>query len=257
MSYPSPTDVGFTNRISLSEYPNLYRRAFGIGFNPDIDILTVPEDCWGGDGLFNWPAVATQMQIRSTDVNDTAAGTGMRTLTIAALDASYNEVTINITLNGTTAVQLPSLILRQNGIRGLTAGSVGTNVGTIILEDTVGVVPRGTILAGSGVANQAPYTVPAGFTLIVPQLFLNVGSPGGTVNQFAQMRTWFRASTANACAIQPLIIGTTNGSPYPHMSDPPIVVAEKTDFSLRMTVASDNNTTVTAAWNGFLRKNPT
>lgn len=244
-------------KISAGSQASAYRRAFGIGFNPDIDIAGTPEDCWGGDGLFNWPAVATQMQIRSTDINDTAAGTGMRTLTIAALDASYNEVTINITLNGTTAVQLPSLILRSNGIRGLTAGSVGANVGQIILEDTVGVVLRGTILAGSGVANQAPYTVPAGYTLFVPQLFLNVGSPAGTVNQFAQMRTWFKASTANACAIQPLIIGTTNGQPYPHFADPPITALEKTDFSLRITVVSDNNTIVTAAWNGYLKKNPT
>src|SRR5262249_32571828 len=138
-------------------------------------------------------------------------------------------------------------ILRSNGLRGVTAGSAGTNLGDIILEAVGGGTIYGIILAGNGVANQAPYTVPAGFSLEVPQLFLNVNSTAGTVNQFAQMRTWFRffRATNDSCAIQPLPIGTTNGSPYPHLSDPPINLAEKTDFSLRITVVSDNNTVVT------------
>lgn len=254
MDYQLPT-IDFTTAVALGLLAPNYVRAFGIGYNPDIDILGVPEDCWGGDGLFNWPVAATAMQVRSTDINDNAAGTGMRTLTISALDANYNAAPVTITLNGTTPVPLPASILRSNGLRGLTAGSVGVNVGQIILETAGGGTMYGTILPGIGVANQAPYTVPAGFTLVVPQLLLDINSPGGTANQFASMRTWFRFFGANPCIVQPLPIGTTNIEPYPHQSAPAFTAPEKTDFALRVVVVSDNNTVVTAAWNGFLRKN--
>lgn len=241
-------------------------RAFAIGYNPDIDIATTPEDCWGGSGLFNFPAPGgVAMQIRSTDANDTAAGTGMRTVSLSLLDPNYVAMTgvSAIPLNGTTPVLISgfnaALIQASNGLRGITAGSAGTNIGQIILEavGAPGGTLYGTILPGIGVANQAPFTVPAGQTLFIPQLLLNVNSPSGLVNFFAQMRTKFKFFTVggDGCVIQPLVLGNTNGSPYNHISKPPIVVPEKTQFSLPVTVVSDNNTVVTAGWNGWMRSN--
>lgn len=265
MTWPIPLAPDFGTLISTGQELPGYQRAFAIGYNPDIDIATTPEDCWGGSGLFNFPvAGGVAMQIRSDNAADTAAGTGMRTVNLTLLDPSFNAMTgvSAVPLNGITPVLIsgfnPALIQASNGIRGVTAGSVGTNVGTIFLESIGGAIVYGVILPGIGVANQAPYVVPAGFTLLIPQLLLNVNSPSGTINFFAQMRTKFRffSATNDSCVIQPLVIGNTNGSPYAHMSDPPIVVPEKAQFSLPVTVVSDNNTVVTAAWNGLLRKNP-
>lgn len=100
---------------------------------------------------------------------------------------------------------------------------------------------------------QAPYTVPAGFTLAVPWILLAVDGPYGSVGKFASISTYFKSPTE--VAIQPLQLGNTNGQPYNHFSDPPLIVTERTDFALRINTASDNNTTVTAGWNGILRAN--
>lgn len=249
-----PYQLPFLTAVSLG-LVNGYTRASAIGYNPDIDTAAVPEDCWGGDGLFPWFASATQCQIRSTSALDTfSGGTGLQTLVVNALDTNLTQAPVTLQMNGTTAVQLPATIGASNGLTGMLAGSLGTNAGDIILEDTVGGQMRGIILAGQGISGQAPYTVPAGFTLIVPQMFLDLNSPGGAVNQFAQMRTFFKGPN-NACARRPLIIGTTNSGPYPHQIDPPIVLPEKFRMSQQVTVVSDNNTIVTVGWNGALRQN--
>jgi hypothetical protein len=105
----------------------------------------VPEDAWEQGGLFNWITTPVQCQIRSTSVNDTAAGTGCRmaglslldsTLAPAAFDSRGGPGTTLIAMNGTTPVQLPFLIGGSNGLAGMTAGTLETNDGDIILEDT-------------------------------------------------------------------------------------------------------------------------
>lgn len=239
--------------ISMSMIPDALR-AVGIGFNPDIDTTSVPEDCWGFSGLYPWLTNPTMLQVRSTSTADSAGGTGMRTVSIPVLDTNYASAPVVITLNGTTPVPLPAAVLRINPPRGLTAGSAGTNVGDIMIEDVSGGTLRSIILAGYGVATQAPYTVPAGLTLFIPQLLLNINSPTGGVGKFVQMRTYFKGPN-DACAITPLPLGTTNAGPHNHISKPPIRVAEKTDFSLIVSVTSDNNCVVTAGWNGYTRTN--
>jgi len=232
--------------------PN-YARAFAIGFNPDVDTATTPEDAWGGPGLYPWLTGLTSLEIVSTSALDTSGGTGARTVSVATLVGDYVSTPQTIALNGLTPVPLPIQAIRSNGARCLTAGSGGTNVGDIILRDAGGGATRGIILAGHGVMRQAPYTVPAGFTLAIPWIALAVDSPTGATGKFASISTWFRFF--NAAEIQPLQIGNTNSTPYNHFSDPPIIVPEKSDFALRINTASDNNSIVTAGWNGILRAN--
>lgn len=268
MDYQLPI-IDFGTAVSFGMLSPNYSRALGIGYNPSVDILGTPADCWGGVGLFNYPPLGgVAMQVRSTSPNDIVGGTGLRTLALTSLNPSYNAISGlgAIPMNGTTPVLLSSvtaaaaLIQANNGMRGITAGSLGTNDGDIILEaaGAPGGTMYGIIKARVGTANQAPYVVPAGFTLAVPSLFFNVNSPGGGNTKFAQVRTWFRFFTGNddGCAIQPLVVGTNNGNPYLHRADDaPIMLPEKTQFSLRVSIVSDNATAVTAAWNGFLRKN--
>lgn len=242
----------FWTSVTLGLVPGV-TRASGIGVNPDIDPGSTPEDAWGGSGLYPWLSAATSLEAVSTSASDSAAGTGARTVTFLTLDANFNSVPQTVTMSGLTPVPLPTQVIRNNGGRVMLCGSVGTNVGDIILRDAGGGNVRGIILAGIGVMRQAPYTVPAGFTLLVRQLLLAVDSAVGTVSQFASMSTWFKGQATGS--IEPLLIGNTSGSPYPHFAEPPIMVAEKTDFALRINRVSDNNTIVTAGWNGALRKN--
>lgn len=250
--YPNTLNPDFNSSVSFGLVPR-YTRAFGIGYNPDVDTGTTPEDAWGTNGLYPWLPTLTNLEVVSTSALDTSAGTGARTVTVATLVGDYVSSPQVITLNGLTAVPIPTQAIRINGARCLTAGSVGTNVGDIIIRDAGGGTVRGIILAGFGTARQAPYTVPAGFTLAVSYILLSVDSPSGSVGKFASVSTYFKSPTG--AAIQPLQIGNTNGQPYNHYSDPPLIVTERTDFALRINTASDNNTTVTAGWNGILRSN--
>lgn len=255
MTFPSEYGPYFGDAVSLGLVPR-FTRASGIGYNPDVDTATTPEDAWGAPGPYPWLPGLTSLEILSSGAgaaNDTAAGTGARTVTLTPLDGSYNAAPVTLTMNGTTPVPLPAQALRMNGIRVATAGSGGTNAGDIIVRDAGGGTIRGIILAGVGVARQAPFTVPAGFTLAIRQLVLVVDSPAGSVGQFATISTYFKAPTG--AAFMPLVLGNTSGQPYAHSADPPIIAAEKTDFSLLITKATDNNTIVTAGWNGILRAN--
>lgn len=230
-----------------------YSRAFGLGYAPDVDTATVPQDAWGGIGLFNWMTGATSLEAVSTSASDSAAGTGARTVTFSTLTGDYVSTPQTITLNGLTPVAIPIQAIANNGGRVLTAGSGETNVGDIILRDAGGGTIRGIILAGKGVMRQASYTVPAGKTLIISQLVIAVDSPTGAVGKFAGVETYFKSPTG--ASVQPLYLANTNGTPYPHFSDPPIMVLERNRFSLRIVKVSDNNTIVSAGWNGVLKDN--
>ena len=250
--FPSLQAPDFNMAVSLGLVPR-YIRAFGIGYNPDIDTGTTPEDAWGGSGLYPWLPALTSLEVVSTSALDTSAGTGARTVTVTTIVGDYVSSPQVITLNGLTAVPIPIQAIRINGGRCLTAGSVGTNVGDIIIRDAGGGTVRGIMLAGFGTMRQASYTVPTGFTLAVGYILLAVDSPSGSVGKFASISTYFKSPTG--AAIQPLQLGNTNGQPYNHFSDPPLIVTERTDFALRINNASDNNTIVTAGWNGILKAN--
>lgn len=255
MTFPSELLPSFGDAVSYGLVPR-FTRASGLGYNPDVDTATTPEDAWGSSGIYPWLPGLTSLEILSSGAaaaNDTAAGTGARTVSVTTLDANYNVVTMTMTLNGATPVALPAQVLRINAIRVLTAGSGNSNAADIIVRDAGAGTTRGIILTGIGVARQAPFTVPAGFTLAIRQIVLVVDSPAGAVGQFATIATYFKTPTG--AAIQPLVLGNTSGQPYAHIADPPIMAFEKTDFSLIITKATDNNTIVTAGWNGFLRAN--
>lgn len=243
----------YMERVSLGLVPGTVR-AFGLGYAPDVDTATVPQDAWGQIGLFNWMTGLTSLEVVSTSASDTAAGTGARTVTFNTLVGDFQQQSQVITLNGLTPVPIPTQAIANNGGRVLTAGSAENNVGDIILRDAGGGTVRGIILAGKGTMRQAPYTVPAGKTLLIPSIFLGVDSPTGAVGKFAAIETYFKSPTG--AAILPLYLGNTNSVGYNHISEPPIVVTERNRFALRIVKVSDNNTIVSALWNGILRDNP-
>ena len=61
-----------------------------FGYNPSIG--TSDETIWSEGGLYAYPASATVMTVSSSSTDDTAAGTGARTVEVFGLDADYNEI---------------------------------------------------------------------------------------------------------------------------------------------------------------------
>ena len=79
-----------------------------------------------------FPASSAIMTIASTDANDTAAGTGLRTILIGYLDDTFAEKLEVVTLNGLTKVATSSMF-RIQFLVGLTAGSSNFNLGNIYI----------------------------------------------------------------------------------------------------------------------------
>lgn len=124
-----------------------------FGRNPDVD-AAAPEDIWFNGGTWVAPTAARIHAIVSTSVNDTAAGTGARTVTLYGLNASYVEQSETVTLNGTTAVNTVNSYVMIDRAIVATAGSGGTNAGTITATAAV----DGTITWFMVAGNPAGYT---------------------------------------------------------------------------------------------------
>lgn len=137
-------------------------------YNPSVG--TSEESIWNESGaIVSYPASATTMTVSSSSANDTAAGTGARTVTVQGLDTNYNVQSETITLNGQSAVTTVNSYLRMNILTVITAGSGGKNAGTIYIG--TGSVSTGkpatvysSIAAGFNRSQQGFYTIPVGMT---------------------------------------------------------------------------------------------
>lgn len=221
-----------------------------LGNNPDID-TGAAEDVWPGGGFLSWLSVATAQEIVSGSANDAAAGTGARTVLVSGLDGSFIEQSEIATMNGTTAAALTKTYLRINNALVLSAGSGETNDAAITIRDAGGGATRAIIPAGAGISKQSNYTVPAGHSLIVREVFGCINRTGGGVVRYATIATMIRTSTG--VRRLPLEFSISSSSPYRHPAEIPL--PEKTDFMLRSTNVTVDNTDLTAAWIGVLRKN--
>lgn len=143
---------------------------FKFGFNPDVDDAL--ETVWAEGGLYSYLSAATILKVSSSSTDDTAAGTGARTVEIFGLDGNYNEISETVTLNGQTAVNTTNSYLRIN--RGVvrSAGSGGQNAGVIYAG--TGTVTSGvpankylSIAIGDNQTLMSLWTVPAGYTAFI------------------------------------------------------------------------------------------
>ena len=125
-----------------------------------------------------------QMQIASTSANDTAAGTGIRTIAMVYLNGDLDTSVEIITLNGTTPVNTVATDIRwvQN-IYLVTAGSGGVSAGVIDVSASGVVYSR--MLAGHRSSTNSFFRVPRGKRFYVTAMY--GGSTSGTAAAGALM----------------------------------------------------------------------
>ncbi len=155
-----------------------------FGFNGAVN--TTAETIWTQSNAYTWNSAA-QLEVTSSDVDDTSAGAGARTVTIEGLDANYAEISETIDMNGQTAdagSTTTASFLRVNRMYVATAGATGVNEGVIYAstgDQTVGVpndltTIRARIDASAGQTLQCVYTVPADKTLYLYQIWASSAS---------------------------------------------------------------------------------
>jgi len=107
-----------------------------LGERENVGTTTNGEDIWRGIATsVPMPIDAgEQLEVVSANANDTSAGTGVRTLRVHYLDASGNEASEDVTMNGTTGVALTETNVRYvQDMYSLTVGSNGVAEGDITI----------------------------------------------------------------------------------------------------------------------------
>jgi len=174
----------------VSSMPYLYDIAEGnvpnhapwskLGHNGDVG--TTEEDVWTVGGAYVFPAGAIQMQVVSSSANDDGdpVGTGVRTVRISYLDASYVSKTTTVTLNGVGAVNTTATdIFRIQKFTVATVGGGRVAAGNILLQSVGGGVTYSRIDTGYTQSRVGIFTVPTGKVLYVTSVTFSNGSLKG------------------------------------------------------------------------------
>lgn len=238
------------------------RRVVGLGQVTIAGSGVAANDIWSNGGIYPWVTggAAISMEIVSTSANDTAAGTGAQSVTVNGLDFAGNEISETKPTNGTTPVALTNQYYRINSVGLGTVGSGLRNLGTISVRDAGGgtvrqVIPIASIADLSpGVSKGSQYTVPAGHTLLIYDIDIQINSSagGGGTSKGADVLFYFRGLASNAPVRLPRALSTTDIVSKNLDAKTRIPVVAGTDFQLRCSYTSAAGIILSGSWEGAL-----
>jgi hypothetical protein len=229
-----------------------------FGRNDDIDTATVPQDLWNGPtNLYVVPTAARIHAVVSTSTDDADAGTGAHSVRIFGLD-SIDEITEDVTLDGTTPVNTTQSFIRVNRMRCLAAGSGGTNAGNITATAVTDSTVSAYIAAGAGTTLICHHSIPRNSSIYLMSADVNIWRQGGTAGAMAECDLMVREFIETDNPV--LRIDQVKGVAVDGSSAPQTVwlpykkIAGPADIFWRIVFVSDNNTAISGALNGVLVK---
>lgn len=193
-----------------------------FGRNASVGTNFVPV-CLGGVYQVPQSSAATTLRIKAGgDANDTAAGSGARSVTIAGLDENFNEVSETIATNGTLAsASTTTTFTRVYRCFVAESGSYATATqashgGQITIENTAGTQDWAVIDNGDFPKAQSEigaFTIPAGKKGFVKLRDLSIDS-GKTVDMvfFSRTNADQTAPPYAAMRAQSVVSGVAGGS---------------------------------------------
>lgn len=253
------SDDTFQLRAAIGEIPGV-EQTDKFGRLSNIDTATPPTDLWNGGGTYTgFPLGAAEtLEIFSGSANDSAAGTGARTVVIGNLrDGDGNEMPdVTITLNGLTPVSLGAQTYsRSSRTRVKTAGSNGANEGEITLRHASTITNIFAVMPiGINSTTIMAFTVPAGKTLVIHRGYISLARASGAAGS-ANVTIRTREFIADAPFVSVRDVEVTNGSPYFFSNGGFFVFPERTDLKVTIESVSDNDTIIASEYDGYLVDN--
>ena len=236
---------------------NGYEIGTVFGRNPEIDTTTDPEDMWNGGGDYTgFPTGSAEtVQVFSSSTSDTSAGTGARTIRFFGLKSSTSTdyESEDVTMNGTTAVTTSSTWYRINKAYVLTAGSGGSNAGTITIRHsstTANVFVQMPV--GFNETTIAAYTVPAEKTLLLKRIRTSITRASGAAGS-ATVTLRVRETGGVFRAIRVFEVQTASTTDFTQLGGD--ILPAGTDIKFRIDQVSDNDTVAEAAFEYVLTNN--
>lgn len=208
---------------------------YKFGFNDDID--GTEEAIWMAGGVYNFPSDAAVLRVSSDATQDDDGNDGARVVTIEGLDANYSEVSVDVTMDGTNAVNTTQTFTRVNRAFVKTAGVLNHNRGVIsVVHQGTGTYTVATIAQTMSQTQQAVYTVPSGKTLYIDDINFTAAMSQG--NKKAQLRV---VITDFGGAARTRYINVLQSNQLISKFEYPFEVLEKSDIVLNAVTDSTNN----------------
>ena len=161
-------NVPYTEAIGLGVVSghSMFR---GLGRREALSTAAAGDDIWEGTATsISYPdqSVGQQMAVRSSSVNDTAAGTGVRKIHVHYIDAAGDQQEEEVTMNGTTLVNTVATDIRfiQYIHTSEHASFGGAAAGNITIENTAGTIVYNQITVGGNMSLSTARMVPAGYS---------------------------------------------------------------------------------------------
>lgn len=222
------------------------------GRNPEINSAAAEDVCDQG-GIYQFPLAAGTLSVKSTNANDTSAGTGARTVKISGLDTNYDQITETVSLNGTTVVTTSQSFLRVFSAIVVTAGSTGSNEGAITVDKGADTLAQIQISYNRSL--MAIYTVPRAKTGYLHGAFGNIftsnGASGTKDGEFGIFVRPFGEVFRKERSVGIITVGNT----FPNRSHTAFSpLPEKSDIKINF-IAQQNNTTAIAGFDLIIKDN--
>ena len=225
-----------------------------FGLNGDVD-TGAPEDIWGGGGIYTgFPTGSAEtMEILSSDVDDTSAGTGAQTAIIQNLIDSTGAASpdITVSLNGTTPVSLGAITyLRASRVKVITAGASAGNEGTLTVRHTTTTANIFAVMpVGLNQTAIAAYTVPLGKTLYINNVTMQLTRISGAAGSATMSIRARKPGEVFQTIVHP---GISQAQSYTLNTDVLHIFTAGTDIKITCEDSTDLNTTISGDFSGFL-----
>tara|TARA_R110001632_G_scaffold189540_1_gene310081 strand:+ start:137 stop:907 length:771 start_codon:yes stop_codon:yes gene_type:complete len=215
-----------------------------FGYNLDIDTGTDPETVWSAGGLYTFPTSADTLKIVSNDVDDNGTGTtGALTIKVQGLDANYDVIEEDFTLNGQTAVTGDKEFLRVYRAFVTSAGSSEHNEGVITINNSDDSITLAEIPVERSQTQMAVYTVPRGHKAYITNISAAIVKSGA--NRHASIGVYIRKNGVKKL-IQQLAIETSGSTTFNKTYTMPLALEEKTDVYMNCLEVSSSSTAIFA-----------
>ena len=218
-------------------------------------------DVWDGASAYSWLAAAATLTISSASTNDTSAGTGARTVRVYGLNSDYEEIIVDMTMNGQTGVTIGTDLIRVHRAYVLTVGTGGVNAGNIWIGS-------GTITAGVPANKYASISASMGQTLMAIYT-IPIALPDGTKINGGQVVRWYATIGAAQSAYATVALqtretggswrtrranGIGEGGWFSEKLSFGINLGTKADVRIRVLVNGVNSTAISAGFDIALRQ---
>lgn len=135
-----------------------------FGYNLDVDIASGDEIIASWGGTYQFITAGETISIVSSDAADSGLssplGTGVNSIVVYGVDASWNAQTVVYTMNGTTPVVSVESWIGINRVAVFLSGSGRTNAGTITITAGSSGHTMAQMPSGGGVSQQCIFFVP-------------------------------------------------------------------------------------------------